>query len=85
LMGLVFPAECGGLGQGLFALARICEELGKSYASVGLCYGMHCVGTAVIAAKATPWQKEHYLEPIAAGRHITTLALSEPGTGAHFY
>jgi isovaleryl-CoA dehydrogenase len=43
------------------------------------------VGTAVIAAKATPGQRERYLEPIAAGRHITTLALSEPGTGAHFY
>lgn len=29
--------------------------------------------------------KKTYLEPIASGRHITTLALSEPGTGAHFY
>jgi alkylation response protein AidB-like acyl-CoA dehydrogenase len=46
---------------------------------------MHCVGTAVIAAKATEWQKEQYLTPIAEGRHITTLALSEAGTGAHFY
>lgn len=85
LTGLVVPEESGGHGQGLYALARICEELGKVYSSAGLCFGMHCVGTAVIAAKATAWQKKQYLEPIARGEHITTLALSEPGTGAHFY
>jgi isovaleryl-CoA dehydrogenase len=46
---------------------------------------MHCVGSAVIAAKATPFHERAYLEPIAQGRHITTLALSETGTGVHFY
>jgi alkylation response protein AidB-like acyl-CoA dehydrogenase len=85
LTGLVVPAVNGGLGQGLYALVRISEELGKAYSSAGLCFGMHCVGSAVIAAKATPWQQKTYLEPIARGEHITSLALSEPGTGAHFY
>jgi alkylation response protein AidB-like acyl-CoA dehydrogenase len=85
LMGLVVPKANGGLGHGLLALARISEELGKGYSSAGLCFGMHCVGTAVIAAKATGWQQEQYLVPIAEGKHITTLALSETGTGAHFY
>jgi alkylation response protein AidB-like acyl-CoA dehydrogenase len=46
---------------------------------------MHCVGSAVIAAKATARQKTDLLEPIVQGKHLTTLALSEPGTGAHFY
>jgi alkylation response protein AidB-like acyl-CoA dehydrogenase len=46
---------------------------------------MHCVGAAVIAAKATKAQQKHFLEPIVRGEHLTTLALSEPGTGAHFY
>lgn len=82
---MVVPTENGGMGHGLFALARVCETLGKHYASVGLCFGMHCVGTAVIAAKATDWQKKQYLEAIANGKHLTTLALSEAGTGAHFY
>ena len=85
LTALVVPEESGGLGKGLFAVARVCETLGKYYSSVGLCFGMHCVGTAVIAAKATSWQKEKYLREIATGKHITSLALSEPGTGAHFY
>ena len=85
LTSLLAPEECGGMGLGLSALSRICETLGKSYSSVGLCFGMHCVGTAVIAAKATAWQKENYLTPIAQGKHLTSLALSEKGTGAHFY
>lgn len=85
LTGLTVPLDCGGHGHALYALARICEELGKGYSSTGLCFGMHCVGTAVIASKATDWQKKTYLEPIAKGEHLTTLSLSEQGTGAHFY
>jgi alkylation response protein AidB-like acyl-CoA dehydrogenase len=85
LTGLVVPSVYGGLGKGLFELVKVSEELGKAYSSAGLCFGMHCVGTAVIAAKATEWQQKQYLEAIAAGKHITTLALSETGTGSHFY
>lgn len=85
LGGLVVPRESGGLGHGLYALARVSETLGEACGSTSLCFGMHCVGSAVIAAKATDWQREHYLVPIAQGRHLTTLSLSEPGTGAHFY
>lgn len=85
LTALTAPVDCGGHGHGLYALARVCEELGKGYSSTGLCFGMHCVGTAVIVAKATEWQKKTYLEPISKGQHLTTLSLSEQGTGAHFY
>ena len=85
LGGLVVPYAHGGLGQGLHTLVQVCEILGQACSSSALCYGMHCVGSAVIAAKATPVQVREYLEPIAAGKHLTTLAVSEPGTGAHFY
>lgn len=85
LMGLQVPTELGGHGQGLQALAAVTEVLARACPSTALCYGMHCVGTAVIAAKATGYHKDKYLLPIAQGRHITTLALSESGTGTHFY
>jgi alkylation response protein AidB-like acyl-CoA dehydrogenase len=85
LGGLVVPEEHGGLGHGLVALARVCETIGRECASTALCFGMHLVGSAVIAAKATDLQAIRYLEPIAAGQHLTTLTLSEPGTGAHFW
>lgn len=85
LGGLVVPAVSGGLGQGLRSLAEVCEVLGTRCGSTALCYGMHCVGAAVLAAKATEDQRQRYLVPICEGRHITSLALSEPGTGVHFY
>jgi alkylation response protein AidB-like acyl-CoA dehydrogenase len=85
LMGLHVPVELGGQGQGLSALLAVASALARESPSTALCYAMHCVGTAVIAAKATAYHREAYLEPIARGEHITTLALSEPGTGAFFW
>lgn len=85
LLGLHVPRRLGGLGEGLLALAHVTERLGHACSSTSMCFGMHCVATAVIAAKATPYQEEHYLTAIAAGHHVTSLALSEPGTGAHFF
>lgn len=85
LGGLVLPEDVGGLGHGALAVVRVGEILGAQCTSTALCYGMHCVGSAVIAAKATDYQRQQYLVPIAEGKHLTTLALSEPGRGAHFY
>lgn len=85
LMGLHVPRAQGGHEQGLAGLVAIADTLAQESPSTALCYAMHCVGTAVIAAKATDYQKQRYLEPIARGEHITTLALSEPGTGAYFW
>ena len=85
LMGLHVPRAAGGLEQGLFALAVVTESIGKGCASSAISYGMHCVGSAVIAAKATKHHTEKYLRPIARGEHITTLSLSESGSGAQFY
>jgi isovaleryl-CoA dehydrogenase len=85
LMGLLAPLEAGGHGQGMLALASVCEIIGRESPSAALCFGMHCVGTAVIAAKATPAQFDRYLVPIARGEHLTTLALSEPGSGSFFF
>jgi isovaleryl-CoA dehydrogenase len=85
LLGLHVPVELGGHGQGLGSLAVLTEVIGRACGSSALCFAMHNVGTAVIAAKPTRDQEERFLRPIAAGEHITTLSLSETGTGVHFY
>ena len=85
LGGLVAPRAVGGAGLGLRALLGVCEALGRVCASSAICYGMHSVATAVIAAKATDRQTGEFLVPIAAGEHLTTLAVSEPGTGVQFW
>lgn len=85
LTALTIPKDQGGLGYGLLALAKVCEALGRDCASTSICFGMHAVGAAVIAAKATAAQSTEFLTSIAEGDHITSLALSEPGTGTNFY
>lgn len=85
LGGLTIPAKYGGYGYGLTGVAKVCEILGRECASTAMCFGMHLVGSAVLAVKATPEQQEKFLRPIAQGKHLTTLSLSEPGTGSHFY
>ncbi|QSX36110.1 acyl-CoA dehydrogenase family protein [Shewanella sedimentimangrovi] len=85
LMGLHVPTRLGGHGQGLLALALLSETIARGCSSSALCFGMHCVGSAVIASKATAFHEQQYLVPIAENKHLTTLALSESGTGSHFY
>ena len=85
LGGLTVPVHFGGLGHGLLGLAVVTEAVGRACASTAMCFGIHCVGAAVIAAKATTLHQARYLRPIARGEHLTTLALSESGTGAHFF
>lgn len=85
LLGLHAPRRVGGHEEGLTALVAVAHQIAKESPSAALCFAMHCVGTAVIAAKATEAQTEEFLFPIARGEHITTLALSEPGSGAEFW
>ena len=49
-----------------------------------MCFGMHFVDTAVLAAKSTPYHEAEYLEAIGRGEHITTIALSETGPESTF-
>lgn len=85
LTALQVPRAVGGHGQGLTGLVAIADHIARESASTAICFAMHCVGSAVIAAKATPDQTERYLVPIARGEHLTTLALSEPGSGSIFF
>lgn len=83
--GLVVPKQYGGKGQGMLMMARVCETISRECASTGICFGMHCVGSSVIAANATDVQRESFLTPICEGKHITTLSLSEAGSGVYYY
>ena len=85
LGGLTIPVEYGGLGQGTKTLAQVCEIIGQYCTSTAVCFGMHAVGSAVIASKATQYQQEKYLTPICEGNHLTTIGLNEAGSGSQFY
>lgn len=85
LGGLAAPRPLGGSGLGLRGVVAVAEAVGRVCGSTALCFGMHCVATAVIAAKPTERQRKEFLDAIVAGEHLTTLAVSEPGTGAQFW
>lgn len=85
VMGLTIPTQYSGLGGGLSSLSKAAYYLGFYSGSTGLCFSMHCSASAVIAEKPTPTHIDEYLTPICMGKHITTLAMSERGTGSHFY
>jgi isovaleryl-CoA dehydrogenase len=83
-LGLLIPEASGGAGAGLAELVAACEAVGGACASSGMVFLMHSVAAATIAVGGGERAGE-YLEEMAAGRTLGTLAFSERGTGAHFY
>lgn len=83
-LGLLVPAEHGGAGGGLVALAEACEVVGGADASAGMVFLMHAVSTATIAGGGGA-RAGDLLARMASGELLGTLAFSERGTGAHFY
>jgi alkylation response protein AidB-like acyl-CoA dehydrogenase len=83
-LGIVVPEENGGAGGGLADLAEACEAVGKACASTGMVYLMHAVTSATVAGGGGE-RAGDYLDGLASGRIVGTLAFSERGTGAHFY
>ena len=83
-LGLLVPETSGGAGGGLGELVDACEAVGGACASSGMVFLMHSVAAATIAGGRGEGAEE-YLERMAAGLALGTLAFSERGTGAHFY
>ncbi len=85
LLGLCIPAALGGKGQGPRAFAAVVEELAQACGSTAMVYVMHVSAAQAIAASPTLADRDDVLRAIAAGRHLTTLALSEKGSRSQFW
>src|SRR5215470_6949952 len=81
LLGLVSAAEVGGKARGLPAAAAVVERLARECGSTAMVVCMHYCATAVIEAHGP----EDVRRAIAAGKHLTTLAFSEPGSRSQFW
>lgn len=87
LLGLLLPVDFGGSGLGPRTFAAVTATLAEADASVAMVYVMHILGTAMISA-ARPSAAQAVtpvLREIGAGRHLTTLAISEAGSRSHFW
>ncbi len=87
LLGLMLPADYGGVGSGPRTLAVVISTLAEADASVAMVYLMHILGaTAISAARPNAAQAvTPILREISAGRHLSTLAFSEAGSRSHFW
>ncbi|HET9366147.1 MAG TPA: acyl-CoA dehydrogenase family protein, partial [Candidatus Angelobacter sp.] len=74
--GIIAPEEYGGMGLGKVELILLMEEAGYALLP-GPFFSTVALAAPVIDALATPTQKKKYLEPIAAGKARSTLALVE--------
>ena len=75
--GLRASKEHGGLGAALLSTALVGEEIAKQCPSTAMCYKMHLEATEVIARIPTPYQVERFVEPLARGEVLATVAGSE--------
>ncbi len=81
LLGLVSATEVGGKGEGLAAAAVVVERLARECGSTAMVVCMHYCAAAVIEAHG----QRDVRQAVAAGRHLSTLAFSEPGSRSQFW
>ncbi len=83
--GLCIPASHGGKGAGMRAFAAVAEDLAAACGSTAMVYNMHVAAAQTIASSASLADRDPLMRDIAAGRHLTTLALSERGSRSQFW
>lgn len=77
LWGLRVSKEHGGLGEDMLTTCLVIEELSKKCPSTAMCYKMHLEAAEIICRIPTPYQVEHFVEPMARGEVFTTIAGGE--------
>jgi len=86
LLGLAIPASYGGSGKNYLAMAVSGEALVEKGHNLGfaLSWIIHnLVSRFLILGFGTQDHKENILPDMASGRLTASIAVSEPGTGAH--
>jgi len=83
LTGIPFPEEYEGAGMDNVCYAIAVEELSRVCASTGVLISAHTSLCAwPIYAFGTEEQKQKYLVPLASGKKIGALGLTEPSAGS---
>jgi alkylation response protein AidB-like acyl-CoA dehydrogenase len=82
LFGICIPAEFGGSGADFMSYALATTEL--AYGDAGICNMINATNSFALKVRdfGTPDQKERFLRPVATGKHLGCMLLTEPGTGS---
>ncbi len=82
LLGIPIPEKWGGGGLNTVAYVLAVEEVSRGCASVGVTLSAHTsLVCEPLAHYGTDEQKERFLRPLASGRQLGALAMTEPGAG----
>jgi alkylation response protein AidB-like acyl-CoA dehydrogenase len=85
LLGLTIPSAIGGGGEGPRTFARVTQAIAAHCASTAMIYLMHVCAAQMILAAREFSEREAVLRAIVAGRHLSTLSISERGSRSHFW
>ena len=81
LLGLISAREVGGMGGGLREAVQVVERIAQDCPCTAMVLTMHYCGVALIE----PFAGDDVRRAIAAGKHVTTLAVSEAGSRSHIW
>ncbi|MGX7698380.1 acyl-CoA dehydrogenase family protein [Gordonia polyisoprenivorans] len=82
LFGLRVPERLGGAGADAVTVGIAAEEVARSNINAGYALLSTALVCDIFLAAATEAQLSQWLPPIAEGRVVPTLALTEPGHGS---
>ncbi|MBO2450272.1 acyl-CoA/acyl-ACP dehydrogenase [Actinomadura barringtoniae] len=83
LLGLLVPAEHGGLGGTVRDMLHVSDRLSRECMSVGMIYAMHCQQVATLVEYAGEELRATLLPRIAKGEIYVASVTTEPGKGGH--
>ncbi|MFJ6749540.1 acyl-CoA dehydrogenase family protein [Streptomyces sp. NPDC091266] len=83
LLGLLVPAEHGGLGGTVADLVTAAQTLGRSDMSVAMIFAMHCQQSEALIRHGHERLRKELLPRIAAGETYLASVTTEAGKGGH--
>jgi len=82
LLGMMVPAEYGGVGAGAVSYCLALQEIAYSCASTAVTMSVANLSTEPLLKFGNEKQKEKYLFKLAQGELLGCFALTEPGAGS---
>ena len=82
VFGLPFSEADGGSGAGMLAFAVALEEIARVDVSVAAIVFAHSSPATILARFGSPEQRQRWLVPLAEGRLIGAIGLTEPSGGS---
>ena len=82
LLGMMVPAEYGGVGAGAVSYCLALQEIAYSCASTAVTMSVANLSTEPLLKFGNEKQKEKYLFKLAQGDLLGCFALTEPGAGS---